>query len=149
MRLCLNDLVLHSYAGEHERDGRDGVRGAERSLPDAANRAAVGGTRAKFTGQAEAGAVMILETPDPPSTTVAPENDVERWPDVLFLEDVARMLRVSRSTIERRRREGTFPIPELLSLDRRPRWSRQAVEHFLRSTPWSDSTRGRHRRRID
>jgi predicted DNA-binding transcriptional regulator AlpA len=92
---------------------------------------------------------MILEVPEPRGTTVAPEDEIERRPDVLFLEDVARMLRVSRSTIERRRREGTFPIPELLSLDRRPRWSRQAVEQFLRSTPWSDRTRGRHRRRID
>lgn len=32
--------------------------------------------------------------------------------DVLFIEDVARMLRTSRSTVERRRRAGTFPITQ-------------------------------------
>ena len=41
-------------------------------------------------------------------------------PDVLFIEDVARILRTSRSTIERRRRAGTFPIPELPSIDEPP-----------------------------
>ncbi len=55
-------------------------------------------------------------------------------PDVLFIDDVAHILRTSRSTIERRRRAGTFPIPELPCIDGRPRWSRQAVERFLAST---------------
>jgi predicted DNA-binding transcriptional regulator AlpA len=55
-------------------------------------------------------------------------------PEVLFIEDVARILRTSRSTIERRRRAGSFPIPELLSIDGRPRWSRQAVDRYLAST---------------
>ncbi len=53
---------------------------------------------------------------------------------VLFIDDVAKTLRTSRSTIERRRRAGTFRIPELPSLDKRPRWSRQAVERYLAST---------------
>lgn len=55
-------------------------------------------------------------------------------PEVLFIEDVARILRTSRSTIERRRRAGSFPIPELVSIDGRPRWSRQAVDRYLAST---------------
>ena len=55
-------------------------------------------------------------------------------PDVLFIEDVARILRTSRSTIERRRRAGSFPIPELLSIDGRPRWSRLALERYLATT---------------
>ena len=55
-------------------------------------------------------------------------------PDVLFIDDVAHILRTSRSTIQRRRRAGTFPIPELPSIDGRPRWSRQAVERYLVST---------------
>ena len=55
-------------------------------------------------------------------------------PDVLFIEDVAHIVRTSRSTVERRRRAGTFPIPELPSIDGRPRWSRQAVERYLTST---------------
>ena len=55
--------------------------------------------------------------------------------EVMFLDDLATVLRVSRSTIERRRRAGTFPIPELDSLDRRPRWSRRAVDRYLASEP--------------
>ena len=55
-------------------------------------------------------------------------------PDVLFIEEVSHILRTSRSTIERRRRAGTFPIPELPCIDERPRWSRQAVERYLTST---------------
>lgn len=55
-------------------------------------------------------------------------------PDVLFIDDLARILRASRSTIERRRRAGTFPIPELPSIDERPRWGRQAIEAYLTST---------------
>src|SRR5688572_21462653 len=61
--------------------------------------------------------------------------------DVLFIEEVARVLRTSRSTIERRRRAGNFPIPELPGIDGRPRWSRQALDRYLTSTsngmsPW-------------
>lgn len=68
-------------------------------------------------------------------------------PDVLFIEDVARILRTSRSTIERRRRAGTFPIPELPSIDERPRWSRSAVEAYLASTNEGlRARRGRPRR---
>ena len=65
--------------------------------------------------------------------------------DVLFIEDVARILRTSRSTIERRRRAGTFPIPELPSIDERPRWSRQAVERYLASS--NEGMRSRRGRR--
>ena len=42
-------------------------------------------------------------------------HDGER--QILFIEDVAQVLRTSRSTIERRRRAGSFPIPELPSID--------------------------------
>ena len=70
-------------------------------------------------------------------------------PDVMFIEDVARVLRTSRSTIERRRRSGTFPIPELPSIDERPRWSRQAVERYLASTDGGlRPRRGRPRTRV-
>lgn len=55
-------------------------------------------------------------------------------PEVLFIEDVARILRTSRSTIERGRRSGTFPIPELPAIDGRPRWGRSAVDDYLAST---------------
>ena len=54
--------------------------------------------------------------------------------EVFFIEDVARVLGTSRSTIERRRRSGTFPIPELPRIDGRPRWSREAVQDYLKSS---------------
>ena len=54
--------------------------------------------------------------------------------EVMFIDDLVALLRVSRATIERRRRDGTFPIPELYRLDRRPRWSRRTVETYLASS---------------
>ena len=62
--------------------------------------------------------------------------------------DLAKLLRVSRSTIERRRHEGSFPIPELVAIDRRPRWSRRAVLAYLATSPNAiRSPRGRPRSR--
>jgi predicted DNA-binding transcriptional regulator AlpA len=58
---------------------------------------------------------------------------------VLFIDDVAQVLRTSRSTIERRRRAGTFPVPELPGIDGRPRWSWQAVEQYLTTSARGDS----------
>ena len=85
---------------------------------------------------------MFAEELLAPGTGVA-DNEINRTPAVLFLEDVAGFLRVSRSTIERRRRDGTFPIPELPSLDRRPRWSRIEVERYLESNGRVRPARGR------
>jgi predicted DNA-binding transcriptional regulator AlpA len=64
--------------------------------------------------------------------------------DILFIDDLATILRTSRTTIERRRRERAFPIPELPAIDNRPRWSRQAVDEFIRSSA-SMSHRSRSR----
>jgi len=61
-------------------------------------------------------------------------SDVDIVPDALFMNELAKLPRCSRSTIERRRRAGNFPIPELPCFDRSPRWSRHAVEAFLAST---------------
>lgn len=61
-----------------------------------------------------------------------PDNQDSEQNDVLFIGDVARLFRVSRSTIERRRRQRAFPIPELPRIDNRPRWSRQQIEAFLK-----------------
>jgi hypothetical protein len=63
-----------------------------------------------------------------------PQGDsdaVGALPEVLFLDDVARVLRTSRRTIAAMRRHRCFPIPELPTIDKRPRWSRVAVEQFL------------------
>ena len=83
-------------------------------------------------GQESAAATESHQTSSSPWLEVKEAGTLTH--DVLFIEDVARILRASRSTIERRRRAGTFPIPELPSIDGRPRWSRQAVERFLTST---------------
>ena len=89
-----------------------------------------------------------LRTPRRPSKLLprdAPASD-----DVLFLDDLTSLLRVSRATIERRRREGTTRIPELDPIDRRPRWSRHAVAQYLASGARPvRRTRGRPRRGAD
>ena len=54
-------------------------------------------------------------------------------PAVLFIADLARVLRTSRRNIERMRRARAFPIPELPQIDKRARWSGEAVRRFLAS----------------
>ena len=61
----------------------------------------------------------------------SPNSQAAPTPEVLFLEDLVKLLRVSRATIERRRKANAFPIPELPALDNRPRWSKQVVERYL------------------
>jgi predicted DNA-binding transcriptional regulator AlpA len=48
-------------------------------------------------------------------------------PQVLLIEDVARLLRCSVKTVRRRIRSHDFPVPPLPSIDRRLRWSTAAV----------------------
>ncbi len=72
-------------------------------------------------------------------------------PDILFVADIAKLFRTSRRTIDRRRTMGTFPIPELPSIDTKPRWSKTAVMRFLsesepigvRRRPFSGARTGR------
>lgn len=52
-------------------------------------------------------------------------------PAVCFIDDVARILRTSRRTIEKLRRHRAFHIPELPSIDKRPRWSGKDVREFI------------------
>jgi hypothetical protein len=66
-------------------------------------------------------------TPDSPATNS----------DILFTDDLARLLRTSRSTIERRMRSRSLPFSELPRIDKRPRWSRRAVEAYLTATSYS------------
>lgn len=51
--------------------------------------------------------------------------------EVYFIEDLATLFGTSRRTIDRRRKGGTFPIPELPAIDNKPRWSKEAVTRFL------------------
>ena len=56
----------------------------------------------------------------------------EAIPSVCFLEDVCRVLRISLTTAKRLRRHGTFPIPELPALDKRPRFSGAQLAAYIR-----------------
>lgn len=60
-----------------------------------------------------------------------PVSVLQSESEVLFIEDLVRILRMSRATLDRRRHSHAFPIPELPPLDSRPRWSRSAVEKYL------------------
>ena len=77
--------------------------------------------------------------------TNRPECYISLPGDVFFIDELVELLRVSRSTIERRRASGTFPIPELPAMDGRPRWSRLAVERYLTTT--NEGLRSRRGRR--
>ena len=57
--------------------------------------------------------------------------DVERLPAVLFLEELAALLRCSRATLERRVKARVFPVPPIQGVDSRPRWSKVAVLQWL------------------
>jgi predicted DNA-binding transcriptional regulator AlpA len=64
-------------------------------------------------------------------------------PLICFAEDVCEALGISRATLKRLRRHGAFPIPEIYPpLDKRPRWSRAAVDAYVEQT---QLTRGRLR----
>jgi hypothetical protein len=52
-------------------------------------------------------------------------------PAVCFMADVAKALRMSERNVRRLRSFGTFPIRELPSVDKRPRWSGEAVRRFI------------------
>ncbi len=64
---------------------------------------------------------------------------------VLFIDDVARELRMSRRSIERLRRHGAFPIPTMPSLDKRARWSSDAVDAFKSQHAENSTRRSRPR----
>ena len=59
------------------------------------------------------------------------QQGADHIPAVCFIVDVCRILQTSRRTVERLRRHGCFPIPELPALDKRPRWSAHAIQAFL------------------
>jgi hypothetical protein len=71
--------------------------------------------------------------------------------DVLFIADLCQELGINRRTVERLRRHGAFPIPEMPSLDKHPRWLRSKVEAFKASEREheSHSTRRRSGRHLN
>ena len=52
-------------------------------------------------------------------------------PDVLFVRDIAAVLRCSPWTVRRRIRAGVFAVPPLPGVDKRLRFSRAAFERWL------------------
>ena len=61
-------------------------------------------------------------------------GDIDDWPEVLLLADLAELLRCSPSTIKRRLRAGIFPVPPLPGIDRKWRWSKAAVWKWLEAS---------------
>ena len=57
--------------------------------------------------------------------------DVAALPEVLFVEDLAALLRCSRWTLERRVKARVFPLAPIQGVDKRGRWSKAAVMQWL------------------
>jgi len=57
----------------------------------------------------------------------------DQLPDVLFVDDLAKSLRCSRRTIERRLRAGADLPPEMRRIDSTHRWLRETVEAWKRA----------------
>ena len=60
-----------------------------------------------------------------------PDAGSDELPDVLFLEDLATLLRCHPRTIRRRLNARTLPVSPIQGIDRRPRWSKAAVLQWL------------------
>ena len=73
--------------------------------------------------------------------------DVERLPAVLFLEELAALLRCSRATLERRIKSRVFPVSPIRGVDSRPRWSKVAVMQWLALGGPSDAPMRRRQQR--
>jgi hypothetical protein len=52
-------------------------------------------------------------------------------PIVCFIDDLARILRTSRRTLEQLRRADALPIREVVGIDKRPRWYREDILKYL------------------
>lgn len=66
------------------------------------------------------------------SSVVQPAlNQLDSYPDVLFIAHLGAILGSSTRTIARRLDAGTFPIKPLPSIDRKLRWSKSTVLAFL------------------
>lgn len=78
--------------------------------------------RSRTAGHAEA-----RDEGHPSDLDVAPDE----LPDVLFLGDLAALLRCHPKTIRRRIEARVFPVAPIPGIDRRPRWSKAAVLQWL------------------
>ena len=55
----------------------------------------------------------------------------DRIPRSIGIDELADRLDVSRRTIEKARRAGTFPIPEIKGISSDPKWSSDVVAKFM------------------
>ncbi|MCY4661987.1 MAG: helix-turn-helix transcriptional regulator [Acidobacteria bacterium] len=60
-----------------------------------------------------------------------PDAAANELPEVLFLEELAGLLRCHPKTIKRRMEAGVFPVAPIPGIDSRPRWSKAAVLQWL------------------
>ena len=74
------------------------------------------------------------------------DSGTDSLPEVLFLEDVAALLRCSPSTIKRRLRARVFPVAPLPGIDKRHRWSKAALLRWLAVGGSGAAVVGRRRR---
>jgi hypothetical protein len=67
----------------------------------------------------------------------------DELPPTLFVDDLAKLLRCSRATIDRRLRAHDNLPPRLPSIDSRHRWAREAVLEWMRrpGTVWQSGRR--------
>jgi hypothetical protein len=71
---------------------------------------------------------MSIQTGEHTPTTLVART-AERG-DVMLIDEVAALLKITAKQIRRLERRGAFPIPRLPKLDRHPRYSRVLVERF-------------------
>lgn len=76
-----------------------------------------------------------------------PDVASDELPDVLFLDDLAALLRCHPKTIRRRLDAHVFPVAPIPGIDRRPRWSKAAVLEWLASSAGRRKPAPRGRRR--
>jgi hypothetical protein len=67
--------------------------------------------------------------------------------DVMFIDELCTRLAVSRQTVDRRLKAGTFQPRPLPRIDDRWRWSRRRVAEFLATAEAGGPTRHRRPRR--
>ena len=99
--------------------------------------------QASPVGSRAARRVEARSASNPSDLDVAPDE----LPDVLFLGDLAALLRCHPKTIRRRIDARVFPVAPIPGIDRRPRWSKAAVLQWLAAGGSLRKPRGRTSRR--
>lgn len=76
---------------------------------------------------------------NPRTNAPTASNEFAANDQIYFIDDLATLFRTSRRTIDRRRKNGTFPVAELPAIDNKPRWSKAAVMRFLSQSREAES----------